>query len=90
MRMSYLRKPEGMKRGTPKPCDGVKKTLEPAKPVMPSSPLLMTESMPIREDEGSMKRHYARMEKELKRVNPIQWLCLSFSRGRFQRGEMKM
>ncbi len=26
MRMSYLRKPEGMKRGTPKPCDGVKGT----------------------------------------------------------------
>ena len=67
--MSYLRKPKGQKRGTPKPC-GLKKSLEPAKPMMPSSPLTESIIMPIGEDDGAMKRHYVRMEKEMKRMNP--------------------
>ena len=66
MRMSYLRRPEGKKRGNP--CKESKKTIQFAKsvmPVIPDAPLL-----PTGEDEASQQRHLRMLKSEMKKVNP--------------------
>ena len=67
MRMTYLRKPDNMKRGNP---DTEKiSTLEvqrkALKPAIPDAPLI-----PEGEDEASLQRHNKKLKDESKKTNP--------------------
>ena len=77
IRMSYLRKPEGEKRGTPRrdtddylTTTKARKTVPDPKPMMPSSQVTDAIIMPVGEDNESLKKHYKRMTKEMKNANP--------------------
>lgn len=65
MRMAYLRKPEGMKRGS---SSKEAKKVQVVKPVMPSTPDVP--ALPIGEDEASQQRHLRMLKNEMKKVNP--------------------
>ena len=67
MRMAYLRKPDGMKRGS-----STKENRSPitrVKTVMPDTPPAVC-TLPIGEDAASQQRHLKVLQSELKKVNP--------------------
>lgn len=68
MRMAYLRRPEGMKRGSGSSCKESRKKIQVAKPVMPATPDLPL--LPTGEDEASQQRHLRLLKNEMKKVNP--------------------
>ncbi len=67
--MSYLRKPEGHKRGDP-----TKKIVKPGASTTSSKPHLPTQpdqpQQSVGEDAMSMKRHYKKLQAEQKKANP--------------------
>ena len=66
MRMAYLRKSDGMKRGNPDKEN--KATPLQVKAKMPASPVAPV--LPIGKDKASQDRHLKMLQGEMKKVNP--------------------